>query len=266
MQASSQTMQAPSPVIRAAQTHQLGKMLDSHGVSTGKAYGGIGFGIVMLLFGGGLGYLGIPSSIVMTGFGLFLAVLGIVLALRSWNVLRSSLTVYLCEQGFIYSQANVSPQPFRWDQIQVWRSVTKHYRNGSYVGTVSVYKIQRQDGYRIGLDNDLQQIQSLGETICEQVARWRMPQALQAYHMGQTVQFGTLSLNQQGIYNGSDMLPWSQVEAIDVKEGVVNVKRWGSKSHWCKVAASAIPNVFVFLALVTLYRSSSRVDSSSTPR
>jgi hypothetical protein len=202
----------------------------------------------MLLFGGVLGHVGTPSSVFL---GLLLAVLGIFLVLRSWNVLKSSLAVYLCEQGLIYSRANVSPQPFRWDQIQVWRSVTKHYRNGVYTGTTSVYTIQRQDGYRVVLSDDLHQIQSLGETICNQVTKWRLPHALQAYQRGETVQFGSLSLNQQGISNGSDLLPWSQIEAIDVKEGVVSVKRRGSWFRWCKVGASAIPNVFVFLALVS---------------
>lgn len=257
MQASSQTLQAPAPIAQAAQTYHLGHMLASHAVAPGKAYGGIGCGMLMLLFGGAIAYIGTPSSIVMIGSGLLLAILGILLALRSWNVLKSSLAVYLYEQGFIYTQANVSPQPFRWDQIQVWRNVTRHYRNGAYTGTTSVYTIQRQDGYRIELNNDLHQIQSLGETICNQVTRWRLPQDLQAYQRGQTVQFGSLSLNHQGISNGSDMLPWSQVEAIDVKEGVVSVKRRGSWFRWSKVAASAIPNVFVFLALVSAVLKSS---------
>jgi len=50
--------------------------------------------------------------------------------------------------------------------------------------------------------------------------------------------------------NGHELLPWTQVEAVDVKNGFVSVKRQGAWLSWDKVAAAEIPNFFVFQALV----------------
>lgn len=161
---------------------------------------------------------------------------------------RRDIHVYLCDQGLIYTGARIHPQPFRWDQMQVWRAVTRYSRNGIHTRTTYRYTIQRQDGYRIILQYFVG-IKTLGETISNQITQAVLPQATQAYNAGQTVQFGSLSLNRQGVSNGWNVLPWSQVEAIDVTNGVVSVKRQGGWFRWSKVAASAIPNLFVFLAL-----------------
>lgn len=191
-------------------------------------------GIALLL--GGLGLLAIAASIYMFSYGAIY---------KSWHI-------YVFEQGFLFKKGNEAPQPFRWDQIEaVWYEVTRHYTNGIYTGTSHRYRVRRKDGYQIVLNDRFANVGQLGDTISNQITRTLLPQVIAAYKAGQTITFGPLSVNQQGLVNVlGHVLPWSEIKDIAMQRGYVAVSRSGKWLKWSSLPVKSIPNVFVFIALV----------------
>jgi hypothetical protein len=265
MQAAPQTAQIPPHIYQTASTYQLGNPRTDYGIAARVANRRIITGIVVFIIGIAMGIWGVgilasssgsssdngSLAIVLFIAALILGGFGLIAWIRAIALKNSNLHIYVCDNGLIYTIGNAAPQPFPWNQVQaVWRSVTRHYRNGIYTGTTFLYTIQRNDGYRIVLNNNIRGIESLGNVISDRITKLLLPQVIQAYTNGQTVSFGALSLNQQGLGNGSEILPWPQVEAVDVKNGFISVKRQGAWLRWSRVAAADIPNLFVFLALI----------------
>ena len=89
-------------------------------------------------------------------------------------------------------------------------------------------------------------IAELGPAIAQAITRELVPRALHSIRVGQTLTFAPFSVNQQGIGNGREFLPWSQVQAVEVKQGRVAVKKTGTlRGSWTSKVAK-IPNFLVF--------------------
>lgn len=73
---------------------------------------------------------------------------------------------------------------------------------------------------------------------------------LSAGRAGSTITFGPLSVSQQGVSNGKELLPWYQIKGIEIQRGTVMVKKEGKRLNWSSVRVPQIPNFFVFNALV----------------
>ncbi len=69
---------------------------------------------------------------------------------------------------------------------------------------------------------------------------------LQALQSGQTLTFAPFSISQQGMSNGREWLPWSQIQEITRKYGRVSVKMVGMSQVWGPVL---IPNCRVFTTI-----------------
>jgi hypothetical protein len=109
-----------------------------------------------------------------------------------------------------------------------------------------VYTLRRVDGYQVKLNNLTKDIAELGPAIAQCITRELVPRALHSIRVGQTLTFAPFSVNQQGIGNGHEFLPWSQVQGVDVKQGRVTVKKAGaSPDSWTDKVAK-IPNFLVF--------------------
>lgn len=259
MQSSPQALQLPPAVDEIARAYQMGEARNDYGLSRKATNQTRNSGIACLIIGGLIGFLGTSdlgqSSVAPGVFLLLLAglvcIIGVVFIVRIAALRKVDVHIYTCENGFIYAVGQTVPQPFRWDQIQaVWRKATNHYRNGVYTGTSTCYTIERKDGSQVVLDNHIDGIEKLGKVISARITRLLLPQVIEAFNSGQTITFALLTLDQQGLNNGHELLPWTQVEAVDVKDGFVSVKRQGAWLNWDRVAAAEIPNFFVFQALV----------------
>lgn len=255
------TMSLPPEIYQSASAYQLGLQPDAvYRVTTGTKR--IVTGIVLLLFG-------VLLAIVSAGLfsesassdnavgGLFTGICG--LGLLAWALycflyatMYRNWGVYVFEQGFLYKKGNQAPQPFRWDQIEaVWYQVTRHYTNGIYTGTTHRYKVRRRDNYEIVLNDRFTKVSQLGETVNNQVTKTLLPQVVAAYNTGQTITFGPLSVNRQGLTNiMGKLLPWSEITGIDIQRGYIAVRQAGKWLKWSNQPVARIPNAFVFIALV----------------
>ncbi len=167
------------------------------------------------------------------------------------NIYRNfDVRVMVCAQGLLRTHRGQA-EVVRWEQVDAfWQAVTRRYMNGVYTGTTHLYTLRRSDGAVFKFNDTLNKVEALGNTIQREVTRVLLPRFIYAYNAGSTVTFGPLSINQQGISNSKEMLPWSQFKDMQVKRGVISVKKEGKWLNWSSVHVPQIPNFYVFMALV----------------
>ncbi|QBD80045.1 hypothetical protein EPA93_30305 [Ktedonosporobacter rubrisoli] len=258
MQSDQTSLGVPTEIEQMARKHTMGSVRNIFGSNTYLAHARRRGGFVMLgtalvfcligiacMAGGAAGWVFIIIALIPLGLSpLFF----------SWasRLEKSAIRLYLYKDGFIYYGRDHTAQPFRWDQITaVWRHVIRLYRNGSYIRTMYLFIIQRKDGLKIELNDDLGAIEIVGDTISEQTTRILLPPAMEQVMKGQTISFGPLSLKRQELSKGGQVLPCQQIEAVDLHEGFVRVKRWGKWSNLEEMRK--VPNVMVFLNLAETF-------------
>lgn len=238
----------PLPVQQRAEAQRLGAFTKAYQTTVVRTIvGSFVFLVAAALFCvGGI----LPPDLTVTTRGVLLVFgllfLGLALTL-AYNVLQvANQRIYLFEQGLVIDKRQ-QVQVFPWNQTAaVWQSVTRNYRNGRYVGTTYIYTLRRVDGYQVKLNNLTKDIAELGPIIAQGITRELVPRALHSIGTGQTLTFAPFSINQQGIGNGREFLPWPQVQGVDVKQGRVTIKKAGtSRDSWTDKVAK-IPNFLVF--------------------
>jgi hypothetical protein len=178
----------------------------------------------------------------------FLLLVGIGVAYFGYR--RSRVRVQVFDQGIVYTRSSQA-QTWRWEEIAfVWQQITKVRVRGIPVGTNYVYTIQHRNGQKIVLNNGIRRIKELGEMVQSETFTRLMPLAVAAYNGGQPLDFGKLTISQQGIGNGKEIVPWAQVKGVQVNQGYVAVKREGKWLRWANVPVAGVPNFFIFMALV----------------
>jgi len=240
----------PMPVQQAAMAQQLGAFMKGYKATLVRMIlGTIVFAALGLFF--------VALAINTSGDGSGIAIGG-VLGLLSFGltaffiyriVQAAGQQIYLFQQGIVIEHKG-QVQAFPWNQAtEVWQSITRHYTNGVYTGTTYQYTLQRGDGYKIKLDNTTKGIAELGQAVTRGITQELVPRAMNSIRAGQTLTFGRFSVNQQGIGNGKEFIPWPQVQAVNVNRGQVTVKKAGKFLNWGSAMVAKIPNFFVFLAV-----------------
>ena len=93
-------------------------------------------------------------------------------------------------------------------------------------------------------------MEKLGKEIMEKTSELILPQAIRRYDKGKVVDFGKVGVSKKGLHYGLSLLKWKEITGVQLKAGYVSVRKRGKWLNWCNIAVSAIPNPFVFLALV----------------
>lgn len=76
-----------------------------------------------------------------------------------------------------------------------------------------------------------------------------VPRALQSIQNGQTVSFAQFNVSYQGLGNGREVLPWTQILSINMRNGELTIWKVGLFKVWDRAKTSRIPNVLVFFAV-----------------
>lgn len=161
---------------------------------------------------------------------------------RTWHV-------YVCKNGFVFTSGK-KHEPYRWDAIaSVILDIKSYQQYGMNTGTTYKYTVQRNDGEKLVLDDKFIDVDALGNTITQEATVHMFPNVLANFSAGQTIAFGPLSVNKQGMSNGKNTLPWSEVRGVFVNKGFVIVLQKGKKSSWANIRVAKVPNVFVLDAL-----------------
>jgi hypothetical protein len=208
----------------------------------GLSMGVIGLGLII---GGLIASLSDTSLLCLSAAGL------LPMGASVWAVVqfatRRKRRVLIYPEGLVHIRGRKT-QVFRWDAIEkTWVSFQKTRRGGRSVQRI--FTIQDAHGTKVQFGGDIIGIVKLGETIQEEVTKRLLPRAMETYNAGGSVQFGHLSLSQQGLSNGRETVPWSQIEEVKIDRGIITVRREGQWLNWANVTVSGTPNVFVFLTM-----------------
>lgn len=233
-------------------SYQLGSPTGAHRASLGVWLNLVlGTGFVLLSFYSLIALVRSGVRLQLNGplfwclFGLGLGV--ILLAVWYYQV---SLKIQIFEQGFTYIKAGTM-RVVRWDAIEsICYQAVRMRVNFIPVGTVHTYTIKTNQGETIKLTSSIDKVAKLGTLIQAEAFKHLMPRAIESYNAGGTLRFGKLSVNQAGIGNGKEVVPWAQVKSVQVSNGFIAIKKDGKWLSWANVAVAQTPNFFVFLALV----------------
>ncbi len=255
--------ETPQSVYAQATAYQLGAQGPTYKPLLPNALAAIGMMVGVTI----VDILLLYFLVVVTGY-LFLILLILPIAAVIYGIyalFEANLRVYQFQNGLIRAKGE-QIDVIRWDSIAY---VTQNVRNRGYYymwggvigaalanrnGTPHSISVQRNDGAVFKFNNRLRHVGQLVQTIQTAVMQAHMPRAMAAFNAGSPVVFGPLVLSQQGLSNGREVLPWNEVQSVDIKQSQVIVKRVGKTFSWANINVGQIPNLFVFMNMINYAR------------
>lgn len=185
----------------------------------------------------------------IAGTGLFLGVAGLVAlwrGYRNWNVAAA-----LYRDGMAYSDHNGVRQ-WRWTDITaVTSNYELEYGEEGLAGVSINYKVFDRNGLALEPADSIRNPGGLAAKINTAIYPHIYKEAAERFNSGKTVNFGKITIGQNGIEVGKRQIPWAEVGHIEVKRGQLHVVRNDpARSRAGTVAADSVPNYPVLVALV----------------
>jgi hypothetical protein len=179
-----------------------------------------------------------------------------------------NLRVYQFANGLIRAKGK-RLDVIRWDQVAFliqnggskgseWADAGSGVFHRNVDGLYSI-TVQRTDGVKFHFGGTLRHATQLIQTIQEAVTEVHLPQAVTTFNAGSSVTFGPFILNSQGLSKGGEVVPWNEIQSVNVKSDVLIIKRVGKAFFWASVKISKIPNALVFMYMVH-YARTGRID------
>ena len=167
-------------------------------------------------------------------------------AFVNWN---KGVGVY--EQG-IAVRDRKGIQAWRWDEIvSLTAAVARPHAFGIVTGTRHVYSLFNRLNQSLVLDDIYVKVEELAEAIQAGIFPILYERAAQQYNAGQRLVFGPVAIGRDGIEIGKKTIPWTGVQQVSVKQGILRVFRTGG--GWfnrASVPVSVIPNLKVLLSII----------------
>jgi hypothetical protein len=233
----------PQAIYKQASTYQLGEL-----TRTFKPIISNPLLIIAIVLGGIILDIIVLAAIAyFTGF-VFYILLFFPLMVAFWAVraLRTfNVRCYVFKNGFIYARGR-KYRVVSWDQIV---AVFQKHTAGRYSSS-HTYTVRVQEGREIQIGDAVNRVIDLGAMIQQEVTKLLLPRAIASYKSGETLSFGKVNVNRQGVNNGKEMIPWDQIDAIEVRSGLIVVQKYGRVMKWSTVREHETPNVYILQNLV----------------
>jgi hypothetical protein len=151
-------------------------------------------------------------------------------------------------QGSVAGEAVPAPAPY--------------VRNGATSYTLVLANGQSKTFYGFGLTHPKAPKPTPGTTkdvwygrqfaaLLEQyVAQGQLPKAINSFDAGQTISFGSLTANRDGITTPHQSLPWSKIKGARITAVSTVVVEKSGVPPWWLFSAPKVPNYSLFVALV----------------
>ncbi len=154
-------------------------------------------------------------------------------------------TVTLYEQGMLCSEKGRC-------EVMLWHEVGTIWLKTADTTGVPQYEVQRIDGYVFRFERTFPCASQLLTILEREVMHRLFAHCLDRYRRGQSITFGALRINQQGISvePHKHILPWLQVKYIDAYNDVVSIRLKHHSTPIASIPLSAIPNVCVLESLI----------------
>jgi hypothetical protein len=243
------TEQVPPEVWAAAAEHGLGDHALTHRTGRGDpwyAAGGTAF-FAAVTFAIAVGpatsgsWLGLLA--LFTGFGALSC-----LAATVRGLLVAGTELHLFAHGLVYVKGS-APAVFPWHDTEISRSVVQQQNSPK---PDHRYRLRRPGTPSVELSPTLG-LHDFGPEMERRLTAERAPVDLDAVAAGQRIEYGPFAVDATGLTTPKATIPWSQVRAVQVRNGRVEV--WQADARRAQsVDVAKVPNVFVFLVLVETVR------------
>ena len=189
------------------------------------------------------------NTLAFIGFTLFfLSVFGLLLLWIPLSFYRNrNPRILHCTEGLIYRRGRRTI-PMHWHEIEsvsesIW-ATSGHAQDQSYTCTLRLH------GKKYAFSGNIENARELGRTIEREITRRRIASDWQQIKQGEKLRFGPLCISKEGMYKGSDLVPWDQISQVHIFQGVIAIAKDGVPQKWPLVRIARIPNFFLFVALI----------------
>jgi hypothetical protein len=160
--------------------------------------------------------------------------------------------LHLFAHGLVYVKGS-SMTVFPWHDTEIRRSVVQQQNSPK---PDYRYWLWRPGSPPVELSPTLG-LHDFGPEMERRLTADRAPADLDAVVAGQRIEYGPFTVDLAGLTTRKATIPWSQIRAVEVKNGQVQV--WQADARRAQtVDVAKVPNVFVFLALVETMREAIR--------
>jgi|GEM_PF-5928038 len=232
-------------------------------------------GVARVLFGGGMLTVGgwmlyvllaeqrggmvmiLALAFIVGGTGIFLHGLGS--TVRLWRRRNSRVLVF---PGGLVTTHGSRVHVVRWDRVRALvqgatrRELYPRSLRGAVRATIRrsqnpegrSYLLIRKDDFRLRFGSRWPGIKELWAIVQRETLRTLLPDCVASLSADESVYFGTLRADREGIHKGSDCLPWAGIKEIKIDElGQLIIR--AAAYTWLTDAGADYPNVHVLQAL-----------------
>lgn len=232
------------------ESHDLGKLVKKYTVEPlWKNYSSVMVILLPLTFLILFVKLGSSSSGLYTALLITIGVFFLgTLLLAITYILNQNKRLFLYEEGFIYS--NQTSQAIRYEDITaVWEEITVNKINGIKATTNYRYTILSKNQVKpLVLDNNFADIKEAFEYIRANVIKYQLPIAEARYNRGESIEFGVLAINQEGLKIRDKKISWEEITGVKIANGSLIIK-FNKNKDWVE-PVNRIPNLVLFLMLI----------------
>jgi hypothetical protein len=178
-----------------------------------------------------------------------LAALGVLGLLGARSPSGRMVRVY--EHGLIIAHRSRA-QVVRWPQIrQVYTRSVRYGLPSLPFGSQSSLRLIMDDGQSLAFTQAMDELDGLAQSIKRAVYPALLEVYRQAFNAHQPVEFGRLTLTEEGLRRGRATIPWPDVGTARLENGVLEVcPRAGIRGACIRARAAGIPNVDLCLQLI----------------
>ena len=220
---------------------QLGSLLGEFGWNKGRAK-------AVLIIWSVMFFISLPMSLFL--IGLPTLILSSYFSYRSFQRLKGTKPVILLYQQGLIDCRKGAPEVIRYEEIKkLFLSVV--ITNGvlNYIVTLETKNVGK-----IKIDEHVANIERLKVLLEEQIIQIKLPALIANYQQGNALEFGQLTLTQEGLLAGKRMLPWSDFDSANVQRRYKTVdffiSQKGSKKDWYYSPRDIFPNLALFLTFI----------------
>lgn len=161
---------------------------------------------------------------------------------------------YTFERGLITHYEKQAPAVYRWDEITRVEHISLFGSALASWGISHGYRFQKRDGSTLTVNAAHINLSRLAALIREQIVPLQLPGMITALQAEQTLHFGQLQVNRQGITLGKRQRPWSQIKSVRQEMHRLAIYDLARRKPWARLPITRVPNLFLLFALADSMR------------
>jgi hypothetical protein len=136
-----------------------------------------------------------------------------------------------------------------WEDVKRVRWDTRARRLEMTLAIPVQLVLEREGGSPLVFSESVARLRDLRELVEKQTLPHLLPPALQTFRAGKTLSFGAVSVNRDGLQHPYGILPWVDLDSLEVIKGKLIIRNHRSWRVMARVPRSKVPNLHVLLAL-----------------